>query len=164
MKPLLAGSLLLTVLWLSAPLSGNESAELTLVKGPDLGGFGTIMDSCEGRLKLASGKDLNDLRSFNYYFCTGVYSIILDGPPGATVTLFADFDYGRDTGFLVIRKKDKNRVWISELEGFPKRKWHSLNATEDNGAYQVFYREGPKFSQSISSVRWGKWWEGGKPN
>ncbi len=164
MKRHIAGWLFLTFLFASTPLSGGESAQLTLIKGPDLGGFGTIMDSCEGSLKLASGKDLRDLRGFNYYFCSGIYSIILEGPPGATVTLFADFEFAKESGFLVIRKTDAESVWIPDLAAFPAQTWHSQNATGDSGAYRVFYREGKKFAQSIASVRWGKWWEGGKPD
>ena len=164
MKPHLTGLVLLCCFFLSTPLAGNEPAQLTLMKGPDLGGFGTIMDSCEGSMKLASGKDVDDLRGFDYYFCSGIYSIILDGPAGATVTLFADFQYRPESGYLVIRKKDDKRVWISELAAFGKMNWQTVNATQDIGAFQVFYREGPQFAQSVSSVRWGKWWEGGKPD
>ena len=164
MKPHLAATFIGFLLCLAAPAQGGDSGKLTLIKGPDLGGTGSIMDSCEGQLKLDAGKHLNDLRGFSYYFCDGIYSIILEGPPGKTVTLFGDFDYNKGSGYLVVRKKDAQTVWISNLAGFAQGDWQAVRASGDSGAFDAFFRSSPKFAKNIASVRWGKWWEGGKPD
>ena len=108
----------------------GERAKLTLIKGPDLAGHGSIMDSCEGRLSLEENKNADDLRgSFAEYFCEGAYSVVLDGPAGKIVTLFGSFKFNKKRGFLIIRKKDSKGIWVEDLQAYPERKWHSVPAT-----------------------------------
>ena len=143
----------------------GEMAKLTLIKGPDLGGHGSIMDDCEGRLTLKENNNAEDLRrSLAEYFCEGEYSIVLDGPAGKIVTLFGSFYFKKERGFLIIRKKDSKGIWVEELQAYPERKWHSVPAEGMYGSFEVFYVPAPRFRTRISSIKWGKWWEGPLPN
>lgn len=143
----------------------GEMAKLTLIKGPDLGGHGSIMEDCNGRLTLKENNNADDLRrSLAEYFCEGEYSIVLDGPAGKIVTLFGSFQFKKERGFLIIRKKDSKGIWVEELQAYPERKWHSVPAEGMYGSFDVFYVPAPRFRTRISSIKWGKWWEGPLPN
>ena len=145
--------------------NAGERAKLTLIKGPDLGGHGSIMDSCDGRLSLDENKNADDLRrSLAEYFCDGAYSVVLDGPAGRMVTLFGSFQYNKERGFIIIRKKDSKGIWVEELQAYPERKWHSVPARGMYGSFDVFYVPAPRFRTHIGSIKWGKWWEGPLPN
>jgi len=111
-----------------------------------------------------SGEDVADMRrDFPYYFCQGMYTLTLDGPPGTTVTLFGSFNYSQQRGYLVLRKKDDRKVWILELEEFPGDQWTTLEADSKSGAYEVYYHPAPNFRRRVSSVKWGQWWPGSVP-
>ena len=160
--------LFLAVVFLFLAISfanAGERAKLTLIKGPDLGGHGSIMDDCNGRLTLKENKNADDLRrSFAEYFCEGEYSVVLDGPAGKMVTLFGSFQFKKERGFLIIRKKDSKGIWVEELQAYPERKWHSVPAEGMYGSFDVFYVPAPRFRTRIGSIQWGKWWEGPLPN
>lgn len=110
--------------------------------------------TCEEVFYIKKGKDTPDLRDTVNYFCDGEYSLTLDGPPGTTVSLYGQFFFGEDRGYLTLTKTDHQQVWIWDLEDFPDRKWVVAEANKDTGAYEVFYRAGPNFKMNLGSVKW----------
>jgi hypothetical protein len=119
---------------------------------------------CEALFYVDSGKDIADMRrDFRNYFCQGMYTLTLDGPPGATVTLFGSFNFGQERGYLVLRKKDDRKIWLLELEEFPENRWSTIEGEAQSGAYEAFYYPAPNFRRNVSSVKWGQWWSGPIP-
>lgn len=119
--------------------------------------------ACDELMPVDAGKDIPDMRGMDCYERTGKYTLTLDGPPGTTVTLFGTFSYGKESGYLVIRKMDNRLVWILHLEDFPNEIWSAREAGKDSGAYEVFYHAAPIFAQNVSSLKWGQWWSGESP-
>jgi len=130
--------------------------ELVLKKEPLFDrGLNQSGGSCEGWFTVPDGKDVPDLRDFQYYFCEGFYSFHLDGSAGTEVTLFGEFFFGKGQGFLSLKKMDDRRVWILDLEKFPPNRWTSVETSPDTGAYEVYYHPAPAFEKNISSIKWG---------
>lgn len=117
----------------------------------------TIGDSsCDELMNIASGKDVPDMRRiYPCYERTGIYTATLAGPPGTTVTLFGSFTYGKERGYLTIKKTDDRQVWLLDLEDFSSDQWLKREAQKQSGAFEFFYHAGPIFSQNISSIKWG---------
>ena len=67
---------------------------------------------CDQLFKVAPGKDVPDMRDFQYYFCEGMYTLRLDGSKGMTVTLFGNFFFNKEEGFLVLKKLDDQLLWF----------------------------------------------------
>lgn len=109
---------------------------------------------CSEVFNIKKGYDYPDLREMRNYICEGEYSLTLDGPPGTTVTVYGQFFFGEDHGYLTLTKTDHRRVWLWDLEDFPDDKWVVSNANKDTGAYEVFYHAGPNFKMSLGSVKW----------
>ncbi len=118
---------------------------------------------CIAMYDVKFGRDVADMREFRDFLCQGRYEMTVRGEPGRTVTLYAQFNYGKSNGFLVVRKKDDRKVWILDLESLPPGQWTTIPASRDSGGYEAFYRQAPLFDQNISSVKWGKWWQGDSP-
>ena len=119
---------------------------------------------CEALFYVDSGKDIADMRrDFRNYFCEGMYTLTLDGPKGATVTLFGSFNFGQERGYLVLRKKDDRKIWLLELEEHPANRWSTTKANAQSGAYEAFYYPAPNFRRNVSSVKWDPWWTGSVP-
>jgi hypothetical protein len=119
---------------------------------------------CDALFYVDSGKDIADMRrEFRNYFCEGMYTLTLDGPPGATVTLFGGFNFGQERGYLVLRKKDDRKIWLLELEDYPRNQWSITEGSSQSGAYEAFYSPAPNFRRNVSSVKWGQWWSGEVP-
>ena len=71
---------------------------------------------CDSLFYVDSGKDIADMRrDFRNYFCEGMYTLTLDGPPGTIVTLFGSYYFGQERGYLVLRKKDNRKIWLLEV-------------------------------------------------
>lgn len=119
--------------------------------------------ACDELMYIDSGKDIADMRSFPCYSRSGRYTAALNGPPGATVTLFGYFSYGKERGYLIIKKKDARQVWILNLENFPHDQWVTIEAQRQSGAYEAYYHPAPIFEQNVSSIKWGIWWPAGGP-
>jgi len=123
----------------------------------------TVLDStvvsgdsgCDVLLNITVGKNVPDMRTYPCYGRTGIYTATLAGPPGTTVTLFGNFSYGKDRGYLTIRKTDDRMVWILNLEDFSRDQWQKMEARRQSGAFEFFYHAAPIFSQNISSIKWG---------
>lgn len=124
-------------------------------------GFGD--SACDELEYIGIGKDVPDMRDFQCYERSGKYNVTLTGSADTTLTLFGSFTYGTERGFIVIRKRDDRLVWILHLEDFPSGKWSSQEASEDSGAFDVFYHAAPIFEQNVSSIKWGQWWQGEQP-
>ena len=153
-----------------SPLAYALEGKLMLSKeqlfdtGPAIDFFGNRGD-CESLFYVDAGKNIPDMRrDFRNYFCEGMYTMTLDGPPGTLVTLFGGFDYDKQGGYLVLKKKDDRRLWILHLEEFPGNRWVTSEANKDSGAYEAYYRPSPNFRRNVSSVKWGQWWEGSAPH
>jgi len=54
------------------------------------------------------------------------------------------------------------------MVSFPVREWTGYKAVDKSCAFEAFYENTPRFEETISSVKWGKWWPGNdnslKPN
>jgi len=119
---------------------------------------------CEALFYVDSGKDVADMRrDFRNYYCEGMYTLTLDGPAGATVTLFGSYNFGQERGYLVLRKKDDRKIWLLELEDHPINQWSAVEANAQSGAYEAFYYPAPNFRRNVSSVKWDQWWSGAVP-
>ena len=164
-------TLMLTVLgaFAAAAQAGTAQSELTLYKDP-VYEFNSPRHHglCEGLFYLKEGRDTPDLRDdFQYYHCEGKHTLTLDGPKNKMVTLFGGFKYGQEGGYLVLRKTDAGKVWITDLMDFPSGQWVKVPPQEwmgvEYGAYEVFYHAAPLFDQNISSLKWGQRRQGDKP-
>ena len=111
---------------------------------------------CKEAFTIKKGRDFPDLRKMRNYFCEGEYSIILDGPPGTTVTVYGQFYFGENHGYLTLTKTDHRRVWLWDLEDFPDGKWVVADANKDTGAYEVYYHAGSDFRMRLGSVKWNE--------
>lgn len=150
--------------------SGMSSAReqrktLVLIKEPLIelseGGSASLM--CNGTYKVDGGRDVPDLRDFPYFSCQGRYTLTLTGKKGTTVTLFRQFNFQKEKGFMVIVKKDNRKLWVINLDDIERGKWVSVPANRDTGAYDVFLKSKSMFDQFISSAKWGLWWQGDTP-
>ncbi|MDH5763508.1 MAG: hypothetical protein OEZ51_11025 [Nitrospinota bacterium] len=119
--------------------------------------------ACTALYDVRYGRDVADMREFPYFLCQGRYEMTLMGEKGRAVTLYAQFNYGKSNGFLVVRKRDDRPVWISDLENFATGRWTTVQANHQTGGYEAFYRKGSGFDQNISSLKWGSWWQGETP-
>ncbi len=111
---------------------------------------------CHKIFTIKKGKDYPDLREMRNYFCEGEYSLTLDGPPGTTITVYGQFFFGEEHGYLTLTKTDHRRVWIWDLEDFPDGKWVVADANKDTGAYELYFRAGPNFKMRLGSVKWNE--------
>lgn len=109
------------------------------------------------------GRDVADMREFRNYYCQGRYEMTVRGEPGRTVTLYAQFNFGQENGFLVVKKTDDQLVWIYDLEDLPPGQWTNVPASRQSGGYEAYYHNGSGFDQNLSSVKWGQWWQGDIP-
>ena len=114
---------------------------------------------CTAMYDVKFGRDVGDMRDFRDFLCQGRYEMTVRGEPGRTVTLYAQFNFGKSSGFLVVRKTDDRMVWIDDLENLPPGQWTTVKADRQTGGYEAFYRKASGFDQNISSVKWGQWWQ-----
>jgi hypothetical protein len=150
--------------------AGNETGDLDLYKDPILE-FESArqIGFCPGLRSWKDGRNSPDLRlDVRNFQCQGRYSLAMDGPKNKTITLFAGFNYGKEFGYLIVRKLDDKKVWVPDLMVFPSNKWVSMTPetgySEEYGSFEVFFVPSPNFDQRIASLKWGQWWKGGIPN
>lgn len=158
-------SLVLLLVLLATPVTARPlgGADLILYKQA-LVDFYVRAEVCDSLFKVDRDEDIPSIgRDFRDYWCQGRYTVILYGPPGTTVTLFGQFDYGTELGYLIIKKTDNQKVWLLELNFFPKNQWHRVEARRASGAYDVYFHPIADFDERISSVKWGTWWSGPEP-
>ncbi len=118
---------------------------------------------CTEMFDVRFGRDVSDMREFRNYHCQGRYEMTVRGEKGRTVTLFARFNFGQESGFLVIRKTDDRLVWIHDLEDMPPGQWTTVPAGRQSGGYEAFFHSVSGFDQNLSSIKWGQWWQGDIP-
>ena len=102
------------------------------------------------------GRDVPDMRKEQCGWTDGKYSLTLTGPPGTTVTFFGKNNFKKGNGFLTIKKKDDQKLWLWDLTAFPAGQWHSSEATDKSGAFEAFYNASPMFEQQVLSIKWGE--------
>lgn len=142
-------------------LAAEQRGALALIKEPLDPTVSS--DVCVGIFDVTTGKDVPNMRTFRHHYCQGRYTLTLEGERGQVVTLFGRSDFNKENGFLILRKTDDRKVWLLDLEGMPSEQWLKRAPTGDSGGIQVFYQAAPNFSQDISSVKWGHWWQGPHP-
>jgi len=118
---------------------------------------------CTEMYDVRKDENVPDMRQFRNYNCQARYAVILRGEPGYTVTVFGDFNFGKTSGFLIVIKNDDKPVWIEDIEYLPAGKWVDVPGKDQYGSFRAFYQAAPRFSQSVASIQWGKWWEGEDP-
>ncbi len=158
----------LTAIYLVLVLTGlleasEQRGALVLHKEPLFEYEDKGSSDCDGLYDVKAGKNVSSMRDFDYYFCEGRYTFTLKGKKGATVTLFGQFKYKKGAGFMVVVKNDNRKIWLDSLEDFPSGKWVNVKANRDTGAYKLYYKSKSRFSENISSLKWGKWWQGKTP-
>jgi len=160
------GGLILVLVCSSVVFAKQElmlSKEQMFDSGPALDRHPFSSD-CEALYYVDLKEDVEDMRrDFRNYFCPGMFTLTLDGPPGTTLTLFGSFFFGKERGFLVLKKRDDRKVWILHLEDFPDEQWFTSEATNKSGGYEAYYYPAPNFRRNVSSLKWGQWWEGTDP-
>ena len=116
--------------------------------------------ACFQLIYIEVGRNVPDMRDelldANCGLSDGKYSLTLTGPPGTTVTFFGNYNFKKGNGFLTIRKKDDQKLWLLDLTDFPAGQWHTSEATDDSGAFESFYNPSPMFEQQVSSIKWGE--------
>jgi len=145
------------LVFLSSPVSADES-ELTLYLEVLYFNASMTTVDCDRLLFIPAEKDLPDFSDMPCYLQDTRVTITLTGPPGATVTLFGKRAYGREKGYIVIRKTDAHKVWIRDLLDFPDTQWITTAADSSSGGYEAFYKTGPAFDSNVASLKWGQWW------
>lgn len=153
----------LVLVWVGTLYAADQRGALVLHKEPlfEYGDRGS--SECDARYDVKAGENVSDMRDFSQYFCEGRYSLTLKGNKGTTVTLFGQFKYKKNAGFMVVVKKDRRKIWVDNLEDVPSGKWVNVKANRDTGAYAIYYQSKPRFSENISSIQWGRWWKGKIP-
>lgn len=152
------------IVLLAGPLQADEQrGALVLNKIPIFEFEDPRKNMCIAMYDVEDGRDVPDMREFRDFLCQGRYEMTLRGKKGRTVTLYAQFNFGRNSGFLVVRKADDQPIWIDDLENLPAGQWTTVKANHQSGGYQAYYRKGALFDQSLSSIKWGRWWKGKTP-
>ena len=70
-------------------------------------------------------------------------------------------DFREKQGYLIIIKKDGSAIEIEDIDAFTPGQW--VDVDKEKGSYSAFYQPHQNFKSSVSSVKWGKWWEGSAP-
>ena len=154
--------IILIIFIISFPIAGLAKDELVMEKELMWWAInGQSGDSaCFQLIYIEVGRDVPDMRDelldANCSLTDGKYSLTLTGPPGTTVTFFGKYNFKKGNGFLTIRKKDDQKLWLLDLTDFPADQWHTSEATDDSGAFESFYNPSPMFEQQVSSIKWGE--------
>lgn len=139
------------------PSMGFAKTELVMQKEVlNYSQMGIGDQACMELIIIKEGRDVPDMRDEHCAYSEGKFNITLSGPPGTTVTFFGKYGFKKGNGFLTIKKKDDRMLWLWDLTAFPQGQWHTLEATDNSGAFEAFYNATPIFDQSIHSVKWGE--------
>ena len=154
--------IILIIFIICFPIAGLAKDELVMEKELMYWAInGQSGDSaCFQLIYIDVGRDVPDMRDELWAaacdLTDGKYSLTLTGPPGTTVTFFGNYNFKKGNGFLTIRKKDDQKLWLLDLTDFPAGQWHTSEATDDSGALESFYNPSPMFEQQVSSIKWGE--------
>ena len=142
---------------LSTPVSAMEG-QLTLYS--EFNYFESTKSPSNCRLiNVAVGNDLPNLTHTPCYYQNSAITTTLEGPTGTMVTLFAKQTFGKEGGYIVVRKTDDKKVWLLDLMDFPEKQWKTIEANSDSGGYEVYFKNGPAFDTNVASLKWGQWWK-----
>mgnify|MGYP004004313453 FL=1 len=147
--------LLTCSLLISFPILGFAKDELVMQKEFMYWNSSIENYPCSQLTHIKLGQDVPDIREEACGALNGKFSLTLSGPLGTTLTLFGNYNYDQENGFLIIRKIDDRKLWLLDLSSFPADQWLSTRANKDSGAFETFYKPSPIFEQSISSIKWG---------
>jgi hypothetical protein len=111
--------------------------------------------ACNQLIFIKVGQDVPDMRKEKCGYTEGKFSVTLSGPPGTTVTFFGKYGFKKGNGFLTIKKKDDQKLWLLDLTAFPPGQWFTSEANDNSGSFEAFYNASPIFEQSVSSIKWG---------
>jgi hypothetical protein len=109
---------------------------------------------CSRRIKIEIGRDVSDMRDEPCGYSDGTFSLTLSGPPETTVIIFGDYNFKKENGYLIIKKKDDRVIWLLDLISFPDDQWFASKANDNSGAFETFYSASPTFEQYVSSIKW----------
>jgi hypothetical protein len=153
-------SILLFILMFPASTLASSQGQLELWKRYD-----KFMDgpcgNCADLVTINSNRDWPDFLPQDITMREGYFTANLNGPTGTLITLYTLKDFRENMGYLIIMKKDDAAVEIDDLLTFPPGEWTEVK--KEKGSYSVFYQPHEVFKFMISSVKWGKWWEGSAP-
>lgn len=145
----------------STPVSAMEG-QLTLYS--EFNYFESTRSPTNCRLiNVVLGDDLpnlvNNLANTPCSYQQSLITSTLEGPAGTMVTLFAKQTFGKEGGYIVVRKTDDKKVWLLDLMDFPDKQWKTIEASADSGGYEVYFKNGPAFDTNVASLKWGQWWK-----
>ena len=146
--------LLITLIFTLTPVMAWAKGELVMEREIMYWTAGVSDTACTPPIKIEVGRDVPDLRDEKCGSESGKFSLTLSGPPGTTVTLFGSYNFKKYNGFLIIKKKDDQLLWVKDLVDLPAGQFSS-EANEDSGAFETFFKSSPMFEESVSSVKWG---------
>jgi len=152
------GILLLILIFPSVAMA-TGNAQLELWKKSEF-----LYGKCGHCADLITIKDNRNWADFIPYDLTtrdGYFTANLNGPAGTLVTLYGLNDFRKNQGYLIIIKKDDSAIEIEEIDAFTPGQWVEVN--KEKGGYSAFYQPHENFKSSVSSVKWGKWWDGPAP-
>ena len=109
---------------------------------------------CSRLIKIEMGRNVIDMRDEPCGYSDGTFSLTLSGPPETTIIIFGDYNFKKENGYLIIKKKDDRVIWLLNLTSFPSNQWFASEANDNSGAFETFYSESPNFEQSVSSIKW----------
>ena len=138
---------------------GSGNAQLELWKRSEF--LHAACGHCASMFSFQHKINWPDFSAFEPDFGDGYFTANLNGPAGTQVTLFGLQNYGEKQGFLIIVKKDDFAIEIEDITGFTPRKWTEVK--KEKGSYSAFYQPHQNFKSSVSSVKWGKWWDSSTP-
>ena len=110
-------------------------------------------------IKVGVGNNLPNFINTPCYHQKSSITSTLEGPAGTMVTLFAKQTFGKEGGYIVVRKTDDKQVWLLDLTDFPDKQWKTIEASADSGGYEVYFKSGPAFDTNVASLKWGQWWD-----
>ncbi len=111
--------------------------------------------ACMELIIIKKGRNVTDMRDEHCAYSEGKFNVTLSGPPGTTITFYGRDGFRKGNGFLTIKKKDDQMLWLWDLTDFPSGQWHTSEANDRSGAFEAFYNASPIFEQSVSSIKWG---------
>ena len=139
------------------PSLGFAKTELVMQKEIlNYSGYGIGDQACMELIIIKEGRNVPDMRKELCGLGEGKYTATLSGPPGTTVTFFGRDNFKKGNGFLTIKKKDDQKLWLWDLTAFPAGQWHFSEATDKSGAFEAFYNASPMFEQQVLSIKWGE--------
>ena len=116
---------------------------------------------CADLITIRNDRDWANFLPYDLSTREGYFTANLNGPAGTLITLYTLKDFQKNMGYLIIMKKDDSTVENDDLLAFPPGEWTEVK--KEKGSYSAFYQPHEVFKFMISSVKWGKWWEGSAP-